>query len=164
MFDRECNITGYCSASWELIRNLFQQNFIDHLDIGATVCIYHQGQCVVDLVGGWFDNDNHNRPFTRDTLQFVYSTGKGVIATALAICVERGWIDYDERVATYWPEFCHNGKQDITVKDLLSHRAGLFVIDDDDGLLTAEDILEGRKKVGSLKYSSTNSLRSNESH
>lgn len=143
MTDEDYNITGDCSVSWELIRDLFRQNFIDHLDLGATLCIYYQGKCVVDLVGGWFDSENRNRPFTRDTLQLVYSTGKGIMATALAICVERGWLAYEERVATYWPDFEQNGKQNIKVKDLLSHRAGLFVIDDDDGLLKAEDILEG---------------------
>ena len=144
MCDEQHHISGHCAVSWELIRHLFHQNFIDHLEIGATLCIYYQGQSVVDLAGGWFDFVNRTRPYTRDTLQTVYSTGKGVMATALALCVEHGWLEYEERVATYWPEFGQNGKQSVKVKDLLSHRAGLVIGDHDDGVLKVEDTLDGK--------------------
>jgi CubicO group peptidase (beta-lactamase class C family) len=77
-----------------------------------------------------------------DTLQSIYSTGKGVMATALALCVDRGLLDYEERVTTYWPEFGQNGNQNVKVKDLLSHRAGLMVIDDD--VLKIEDTFDGK--------------------
>ncbi|CAF4654897.1 unnamed protein product [Rotaria sp. Silwood1] len=147
MFDEEYTISGHCATSWEVIRRLFRQNFIDHLDIGATLCIYYQGECVIDLAGGWFNFENCTRPYTHDTLQMIYSTGKGVMATALALCVERGWLDYEERIATYWPEFEQNGKKNVKVKDLLSHRAGLVVIDDDNGLLKVEDTLDDPTKI-----------------
>ncbi|CAF1127205.1 unnamed protein product [Adineta steineri] len=147
MLEKEHPVSGYCATSWELIHHLFQQNFIDHLDIGATLCIYYQGQCVVNLAGGWFDLEDRTKQYTHDTLQCVYSTGKGIMATALAICIERGLLDYEERVATYWPEFGQNGKQNVKVKDLLSHRAGLAVINDDDGILNAEDILTDPTKI-----------------
>ncbi|CAF1192813.1 unnamed protein product [Rotaria sordida] len=150
MFDEEYIVSGHCAVSWEVIRDLFRQNFIDHLDIGATLCIYYQGKCVVDLAGGWFDFENHTRPYTHDTLQMIYSTGKGVMATALALCVQRGLLDYEERIATYWPEFGQNGKKNVKVKDLLSHRAGLVVIDDDDGLLKVEDTLDDPTKITHL--------------
>ncbi|UJR20123.1 hypothetical protein I4U23_023255 [Adineta vaga] len=151
MCDVEENIvSGQCKTSWECIRQIFRQNFIEQLDVGATLCIYYKGQCVVDLAGGWFDNETHKKPYTHDTLQIVYSTGKGIIATALALCVQRGWLDYDERVATYWPEFGQNGKQNIKVKDLLSHRAGLPVVDDEDHILKLEDILDDPTKIVQL--------------
>ena len=143
MSEKDQVVSGTCVASWEKIRDLFRLNFVENLDIGATLCIYYQGQCVVDLAGGWFENENHARPYTHDTLQLVYSTGKGVMATALALCVQRGLLDYEEYVATYWPEFAQNGKQNVKVKDLLSHRAGLVAIDDNDGILTVEDISDG---------------------
>ncbi|CAF4024598.1 unnamed protein product [Adineta steineri] len=102
---------------------------------------------VPSLAGGWFDLEDRTKQYTHDTLQCVYSTGKGIMATALAICIERGLLDYEERVATYWPEFGQNGKQNVKVKDLLSHRAGLAVIDDDDdGILNVEDILTVKQK------------------
>jgi CubicO group peptidase (beta-lactamase class C family) len=144
MSEKEQIVSGYCVVSWEIIRHLFCQNFLEDLDIGATLCIYYQGQCVVDLAGGLFSIGNRSRPYTHDTLQIVYSTGKGVMATALALCVQRGLLDYEEYVTTYWPEFGQNGKENVKVKDLLSHRAGLVVIDDDDGILKVEDTLDGK--------------------
>jgi CubicO group peptidase (beta-lactamase class C family) len=147
MLQKEQIVSGYCAVSWENIRHLFCQNFLENLDIGATLCIYYQGQCVVDLAGGWFDIENRTRPYTHDTLQIVYSTGKGVMATALALCVQRGLLDYEEYVATYWPEFGKNGKQNVKVKDLLSHRAGWIVIDDNDGILKVEDTFDGKIKM-----------------
>ncbi|CAF1369870.1 unnamed protein product [Adineta steineri] len=148
MSDKEDNISGYCAKSWKLIRDLFHQNFIENLDIGASLCIFYRGECVVDLVDGWFDLENDRRPYTHDTLQPVYSTGKGVMATALALCVQRGILNYEEKVSTYWPEFKQNGKENIKVKDLLSHRAGLTVIDnDDDHILNVEDILDDPTKI-----------------
>ena len=143
MSEKDQIVSGTCVASWAKIRDLFRQNFVENLDIGATLCIYYQGQCVVDLAGGWFDSEKHTRPYTHDTLQLVYSTGKGVMATALALCVQRGLLDYEEYVTKYWPEFGQNGKQNVKVKDLLSHRAGLVVIDDNDGILKVEDICDG---------------------
>ena len=153
MLNEEHNVSGHCISSWECIRPLFRQNFIDQLDIGATLCIYYQGQCVVDLAGGWLDLENRTKQYTHNTLQLIYSTGKGVMATALAVCVERGLLDYEERVATYWPEFGQNGKQDTKVKDLLSHRARLAVIDDNNGVLKVEDTLEGRLKKKTMNNS-----------
>ncbi|CAF4281064.1 unnamed protein product, partial [Adineta steineri] len=148
MSDKEDNISGYCAKSWKLIRDLFHENFIENLDIGASLCIFYRGECVVDLVGGWFDLENDRRPYTHDTLQPVYSTGKGVMATALALCVQRGILNYEEKVSTYWPEFKQNGKENIKIKDLLSHRAGLTVIDNDnDRILNVEDILDDPTKI-----------------
>lgn len=155
--EEEPIVSGYCAAAWEKIHHLFRENFRENLDIGATLCIYHQGQCVVDLAGGWFDSENRARPYTHDTLQTVYSTGKGVMATALALCVQRGLLDYEEYVATYWPEFGENGKQKVKVKDLLSHRAGLIVVDDDENTLTVEDITDGRTISQKLENKISNS-------
>lgn len=138
--DANYNVSGLCAASWESVRRLFCQNFIDQLDVGASLCVYHRGQCVVDLAGGRRTMEPVAQPYTHDTLQIVYSTAKGIIATAVALCVQRRWLDYDEPVSTYWPEFAQNGKEKVRLKDILSHRAGLPVVDDP---LTADDILDG---------------------
>ncbi len=93
---------------------------------GAAVCVYHRGECVVDLWGGY--KDDEGTLWTRDTMSPSFSTTKGVAATLLHIYADRGLIDYDARVATYWPEFGQAGKQDITVRQVLTHQSGLYHI------------------------------------
>ena len=109
--DKNNHVYGYTAKGWENIRSIFEQNLIDKLDLGASICIYYQGKCVVDLCGGWKDEERKNEIYTPDTLQLVYSVSKGVMAATIALCVERGWLDYDTPVAKYWPEFAANGKQ-----------------------------------------------------
>jgi CubicO group peptidase (beta-lactamase class C family) len=82
----------------------------------------------VDLWGGVLDA-RHDSPWQEDTLVLVYSTSKGLAAMTLALAHTRGWLDYDERVVTYWPEFAQAGKERVTVRQLLGHEAGLPVID-----------------------------------
>jgi CubicO group peptidase (beta-lactamase class C family) len=105
------NIHGYVAPGWESLRSVLEQNIVDGLDIGTSLCVYHRGECVVDLYGGWKDIEMNKEPYTSDTLQLVFSVSKGVTAAAIALCVERGWLDYDTPVAKYWPEFASNGKQ-----------------------------------------------------
>jgi CubicO group peptidase (beta-lactamase class C family) len=95
---------------------------------GAALCVYYQGKPVVDLWGGV--RDEEGRPWERDTMCVSYSTTKGVISTALHVLADRGLVDYDAPVARYWPEFAQAGKSAITLRDVLSHRAGLFNIRD----------------------------------
>ena len=92
-------------------------------DGGASVAVYHRGRLVVDLWGGIRNRDGD--PWERDTLAMCWSTTKGVAATCAHVLADRGQLDYDERVAAYWPEFAQNGKGDITVRQVLSHSAGL---------------------------------------
>ncbi|CAF1433885.1 unnamed protein product [Adineta ricciae] len=135
--NNDVNIHGYVAPGWEIVRTVFEQNFIDGLDIGASVCVYHRGQCVIDLSGGWKDVQHREEPYTSQTLQLVFSATKGVTAAAIALCVDRGWLDYDEPVAKYWPEFGENGKENITVGELMSHRGGLPCVDEP---LTLDDV------------------------
>jgi transposase len=88
-----------------------------------------RGEKVVDLWGGIRDARDGS-PRERDTLVLVYSTSKGLAAMTLALAHSRGWVDYDERVTTYWPEFGQAGKRDVTVRQLLGHEAGVPVIDE----------------------------------
>lgn len=84
---------------------------------------------VVDLWGGVRDARDGS-PWEEDTVVLVYSTSKGLAAMTLALAHARGWLDYDERVGTYWPEFAQAGKGDVTVRQLLGHEAGLPVVDE----------------------------------
>ncbi|WP_250402350.1 serine hydrolase domain-containing protein [Streptomyces cellostaticus] len=121
-------IGGEVAAGFEPVREAFAENFARHGDIGAAVCVYRYGHPVVDLWGGIAD-PRSGRPWTRDTLQLVYSVTKGATATAVHWLAQRGELDLDEPVATYWPEFAVSGKADIPVRWLLSHQAGLVALD-----------------------------------
>jgi CubicO group peptidase (beta-lactamase class C family) len=93
---------------------------------GAAVSVYHRGECVVDLWGGY--KDDAGTLWTRDTMAPSFSTTKGVAATLLHIYADRGLIDYDARVSKYWPEFGQAGKKAITVRQVLTHQSGLYHI------------------------------------
>lgn len=89
---------------------------------GAAVAVYHRGELVVDLWGGW---RTIGEPWQRDTLAMCFSTTKGVTSAALHLLADRGLIDYDAPVATYWPRFAKSGKDRVTVRHVLTHSAGL---------------------------------------
>jgi CubicO group peptidase (beta-lactamase class C family) len=93
---------------------------------GAAVCVYHEGECVVDVWGG--ARDRNGRPWDRDTMAPSFSTTKGVAATLLHVMVDRGRLAYDDRVAQHWPEFAQAGKDRITVRQVLAHQSGLYHI------------------------------------
>ena len=126
------------APGWEPVRDAFLEGFDKGEEHGAQVAVYHRGSCVVDLTGGWQDKD-HTVPYGPDALQVVFSTTKGITSIAVAMCVEQGLLDYPEKVATYWPEFAAQGKGDITVAQLLSHRGGLYTVD---GPITLEEALD----------------------
>lgn len=121
-------IGGEVAAGFEPVREAFAENFARNGDIGAAVCVYRDGHPIVDLWGGIAD-PRTGRPWTRDTLQLVYSATKGATATAAHLLAQRGELDLDAPVATYWPEFAANGKADIPVRWVLSHQAGLVALD-----------------------------------
>lgn len=93
---------------------------------GAAVCVYHRGECVADLWGGI--RDERGTAWARDTMAPSFSTTKGVASTLLHIMVDRGLLDYADRVAKHWPEFAQNGKESITVRQVLAHQSGLYHI------------------------------------
>jgi CubicO group peptidase (beta-lactamase class C family) len=122
-------IRGYVAEGYEDVRDEFRANFERRREIGAAVAAYVDGEKVVDLWGGWA-NPRRRVRWEEDTMVLVYSTSKGLASMTLALAHSRGWLDYDELVATYWPEFAQNGKSGVTVRQLLGHEAGLPVIDE----------------------------------
>jgi CubicO group peptidase (beta-lactamase class C family) len=117
------------SAGFEAVRDAFAENFSRRHELGGACCVYRRGEKVVDLWGG-VRNKSTGEPWQADTMVLVYSATKGLAAMTLAIAHSRGWLDYDERVCTYWPEFAQQGKETITVRQLLAHQAGLFAFDE----------------------------------
>jgi CubicO group peptidase (beta-lactamase class C family) len=122
-------VEGHVSRGFEPVREAFADNFRGRHELGGACCVYVEGEKVIDLWGG-IRNKETGEPWERDTMVLVYSATKGLAAMTLALAHSRGLLDYEERVATYWPEFAQQGKDRITVRQLLAHQAGLFAIDE----------------------------------
>lgn len=126
-----CRMTveGTVATGYQVVREAFAANFTEHGEVGGAVCVYRDGQPVVDLWGGSADPGT-GRPWQRDTLQLVYSATKGVVATIAHLLAQRGELDLDAPVARYWPQFAAAGKARIPVRWLLTHQAGLAALDE----------------------------------
>lgn len=111
---------------WPVARTLEQQLQRAPLAGGAAVAVFHRGQRVVDIRGG--NRDELGNEWTTQTMSVSFSTTKGVISTLLHRLVDQGGIDYEDRVAKFWPEFAQHGKGEITLRHLLCHQAGLYDI------------------------------------
>ena len=122
-------VEGHVTPGFEPVRQAFAENFVRRGELGGACCAYHRGKRVVDLWGG-IRNKHNDEPWLQDTMVVVHSASKGLAAMTLAIAHSRGWLDYEERICTYWPEFAQQGKERITVRQLLAHQAGLFAIDE----------------------------------
>jgi CubicO group peptidase (beta-lactamase class C family) len=132
-------IHGHVSKGFEPVREAFAENFATRNELGAACCVYRHGEKVVDLWGG-IRNKTTGEPWEEDTMVIVHSATKGFAAMTLALAHSRGWLDYDERVCTYWPEFAQCGKDAITVRQLLAHQAGLFAFDEPVDRTTVADL------------------------
>ncbi|MGP0031960.1 MAG: serine hydrolase domain-containing protein [Acidimicrobiales bacterium] len=117
-------IGGTVEPAFAAVRSAFAENFARRDEVGASVCIAVGGTVVVDLYGGWQDTARH-RPWERTTLVNVFSVGKALAALCVARLVGQGLLSFDEPVARVWPEFAAADKSRITVRQLLSHQAGL---------------------------------------
>lgn len=120
-------VHGRTAAGFEPVREAFAENFARRDECGAACCVYVRGERVVDLWGG-LRNKATGEPWEEDTMACVFSTTKGMAGLALAHAHSRGWLDYDARVAGYWPEFASAGKESVTVRQLISHQAGLYAV------------------------------------
>jgi CubicO group peptidase (beta-lactamase class C family) len=122
-------IHGFTKASFESINPIVSENFTHRNELGAACCIYYNGKKAVDLWGG-IRNKVTGEPWEEHTMVGVFSTAKGMAGLVMALAHSRGYLDYEQRVCNYWPEFAQHGKDRITVRQLLSHQAGLFAIDE----------------------------------
>ena len=121
------DINGHYDPQFQGVRDVFEQAFRQGDELGASVCITLEGETVVDLFGGYAD-EARTQPWQRDSLVNVFSTTKGMTALCALRLVEEGRLDLDAPVTKYWPEFAAEGKADLPVRYLLSHRAGLAAV------------------------------------
>ncbi|MFG1621786.1 serine hydrolase domain-containing protein [Kribbella sp. NPDC049227] len=125
----EAAVHGHVEEGWGKVADTFRANFEgDPGEVGAACCVYVGGRPVVDLWGGVADSQT-GRPWNEDTIVEVASTTKGATAICAHLLAQRGELDLDAPVVDYWPEFGANGKEEIPVRWLLSHQAGLPVVD-----------------------------------
>ncbi|MFE3518436.1 serine hydrolase domain-containing protein [Streptomyces sp. NPDC059166] len=122
------DVRGTVTPGFEAVRDAFVRNFEQRGERGAAVALYHHGRKVVDLWAGTRDVDG-SEPWAVDTVQIVRSAGKGIAAAVPLLLHQRGQVDLDAPVGTYWPEFKANGKERVLVRHLLAHRAGLAALD-----------------------------------
>ena len=125
----DVTVEGFAEPEFEEVREAFIENFRRLNELGAACCIYYHGEKVVDLWGG-IRNRATGEPWEEETMALVFSSTKGMAGLAMALAHSRGLFEYDECVSTYWPEFGQEGKEAITVRQLLSHQAGLFALDE----------------------------------
>jgi CubicO group peptidase (beta-lactamase class C family) len=146
MHDVGVEISGTCAPGYEPVRDAFAENFAERGEIGASVAVIVAGTQVVNLWAGWADSAR-TRPWQAGTLTNVWSSTKPMTSLCAHILMDRGELDPDAPVARYWPEFGAVGKQDIPVRWIMSHRAGLA------GLavpVSAADLYDPEKITGLL--------------
>jgi len=126
MHDR-VQINGTRDTKFKRLQEVFADHFAESREIGAAVAVIIDGTPVVNLWAGYAD-EKCTIPWQENTLVNVFSTTKGITATCIHRLVEQGHLDLDETVAAYWPEFAQNGKEEITIRQILSHQAGVPAI------------------------------------
>jgi CubicO group peptidase (beta-lactamase class C family) len=141
----KADIHGDVAPGFEKVKDVFRANW-DGYEVGACCSVVLQGKTVVDIWGGYQDIKG-SKPWEKDTLVNVFSTTKGMGSLACAILADEGKLDYKAKVVDYWPEFGAQGKQDVTVAQLLSHQAGVCGVDK---TLVIEDLYDWEKMVGLL--------------
>lgn len=109
-------IQGQCEPEFSEIKECFSNLFAEHSSLGASLAIYHEGQPVVSLWGGFSDSTGSSM-WDESTLSVIFSCTKGLMSILTAMLVEKGAIKYSDKVSLHWPEFAESGKGDILVSE-----------------------------------------------
>lgn len=117
------------------LEEIFQKNFSEGLEIGAAVAVYCDGEPLLSLHGGWSDSAK-TRPWQKETPALIWSASKGIASACLLHALQEKEISLEEPIASFWPDFATQGKKELTIAHLLSHRAGLAALDKKGLLLT----------------------------
>jgi CubicO group peptidase (beta-lactamase class C family) len=121
-------------------------------EAGIQLCVYQHGQMIIDITRG--TRDDHGTLLHPNDLVLVWSTSKGITATAMHILAERGLIEYDDAVARYWPEFGQHGKEAISIRHILSHTAGIAALPADTSIATHADFAAACRLVSQIRPTS----------
>ncbi len=137
----QCN--GVVAPGFESVRRLYEQQMHTMAEESTQLCVYHRGEKVVDL----WASEAADGSFCADSLVNVFSSGKSLEAIAMAVLVSKGLLRYDARITEYWPEFGANGKEGLTIADLMRHEAGLANFDTS---LDMEDLFTDNIKANAV--------------
>jgi CubicO group peptidase (beta-lactamase class C family) len=141
-------LNGHLHPDFLALARAFRRQIASY-DGGAALCVYHRGKCVVDLWGG--ERNARGDAWQQDTMAPSFSTTKGVASTLVHIMVDRGLLNYDQRVSEVWPEFAQAGKREITLRQVLSHQSGLYhirqMIDHADRMLDWEHMIHAIERT-----------------
>lgn len=143
MTDSAVTIHGHCDPQFDAVRAAFEANFAQGAEVGASVAVTLDGKPVVDLWAGDAADGNGDlpaAPWQEDTIVNVYSTTKTMAGLCMLMLADRGLLDFDAPVATYWPEFAENGKERVLVRHVMGHTSGLPGWDQP---ITSTDLYDG---------------------
>ena len=140
------DVHGTCDERFEGVRAALAANLDSGADVGASAAVFVDGEVVADVWGGHADEDR-TTAWARDTITNVWSTTKTMAALSALVLVDRGELDVDAPVATYWPEFKANGKEHVLVRHVLSHTAGLSGWEEP---LEVEDLYDWERATSAL--------------
>jgi CubicO group peptidase (beta-lactamase class C family) len=131
-------VEGYVEPQFAQVLEAFSASFEQQQEVGAAVAVYYRGVLVADLAAGMCDRLS-DRPYSRATLQPIFSATKGITALAANMLADRGQLDLDAPIASYWPEFAQAGKFEIPVRWLLTHQSGVLGLS---GTISQEQLLD----------------------
>jgi len=120
-------IHGYVAPGFEEVKKVFLENFISRGEKGAAITVYYKDTIVVNLFGGF--KNKKLEPWNENTLVLLFSASKGVTAITTAMAISNGLFGYNDKIGKYWHSFACNGKEDITVSQMLCHQAGIPLFD-----------------------------------
>ncbi|KAG2220596.1 hypothetical protein INT45_002618, partial [Circinella minor] len=136
LYDFQFN--GYVHEDYISAESVFKKNFYTGEEVGAATAAYVDGELVLDIQGGWQDPVK-KIPYTNKTLQMVFSSTKALTSIVVAQFIEKGVLDYEEKISTYWPEFAQGNKENVTLSDLMQHAAGVNYLENGITFAEAED-------------------------
>ncbi len=143
-------VRGHVDDGFGPVMDVFADNFTERGDLGAACAVYVAGRPVVDVWAGVADART-GRMWSEDSAAVIFSCSKGILAICAYLLVQAGRLDLDAPVGRYWPEFAQHGKESITVRCLLSHRAGLPALDRD---MTISEVLAWEPVIRALEIQS----------
>jgi len=135
-------LKGTVASGYESVRDMFEENFKEGREDSAQLCVYVGEELVIDLYASLSSSS-----YNGDTLTNIFSSTKSLTAICMARMVDKGLLDYNEKISKYWPEFAEKGKGETTVADLMRHEAGLPSFDTS---LTRESFLPANIKMNKV--------------
>jgi CubicO group peptidase (beta-lactamase class C family) len=140
-------INGYCEEKYNPVKKIFESYFLKQEEIGASFAIYKEGKALIDIYGG-FKNNNNNKNWEENTIVNVFSATKGIYEIIVSILVDQNILDLEKPVSYYWDTFKQSNKRGIKLKHILSHQSGLHRFKEK---ITQEDLLDWKKIITILE-------------